>query len=175
MDKKRKHSFAKKLKAVQEYLNQEKSMSWLSRRYKVNRSQIQEWLRKYQVQGAQGLKKQPKWRYSDQFKLRAVQLLLSQSMSLAQASAYLGASISPITLLQWKRAYEKGQLKPNPEESLIMSKGRKPYRPLNKPDQEKTKEELIRELQFMRAGLALEKKLNELRVPPIIKKTIVEK
>ncbi|NJB64579.1 transposase-like protein [Paenalcaligenes hominis] len=85
----------------------------------------------------------------------------NESLSAYQASSQFDG-ISPSSILKWKRLYEYGLLD-GQEETLAMTK--KVYRPdRKKPDTEKTPEELLRELQYMRAEVAFLKKWNELGV-----------
>ena len=88
-----------------------------------------------------------------------VETMNNESLSYSQVSARFD-NISPSTILQWIRLYDRGQLD-GQEEALTMSN--KVYRPdRRKPDSEKTPEELLRELQYMRAEVAFLKKLKEL-------------
>ena len=88
------------------------------------------------------------------FKRMVVETLISESLSYPQTSVRFD-HISPSTILQWRRLYERGLLD-GPEETLTMTK--KVYRPdISKPDSEKTPKELVR------AEVAVLKKLQELR------------
>ena len=90
-----------------------------------------------------------------------VETMHNESLSAYQASSQFDG-ISPSSILKWKRLYEYGLLD-GQEETLAMTK--KVYRPdRKKPDTEKTPEELLRELQYMRAEVAFLKKWNELGV-----------
>ncbi|WP_269900817.1 hypothetical protein [Paenalcaligenes faecalis] len=107
------------------------------------------------------MRRQPTVYHTLAFKRMVVETMHNESLSAYQASSQFDG-ISPSSILKWKRLYEYGLLD-GQEETLAMTK--KVYRPdRKKPDTEKTPEELLRELQYMRAEVAFLKKWNELGV-----------
>lgn len=156
----KKHSGEFKCNVVRYYLETGSGYRLTARNFGINRTQVQNWVRLCRSQGYEGLlRRQPTIRRTLAFKRLVVETLINESLSLPQASTRFD-DIAPSTILQWKRLYERGLLD-GPEETLAMSK--KVYRPdLSKTDSEKTPEEMIRELQYMRAEVAFLKKLNEL-------------
>ena len=107
------------------------------------------------------MRRQPTVYHTLAFKRMVVETMHNESLSAYQASSQFDG-ISPSSILKWKRLYEYGLLD-GQEETLAMTK--QVYRPdRKKPDTEKTPEELLRELQYMRAEVAFLKKWNELGV-----------
>ena len=73
MSKRSPKSVEEKLKVVQLYLNEGKSVSWLSKNYGVDDTTLKNWLRKYKQDGVDGLKESRVWKkYSQELKEQAV-------------------------------------------------------------------------------------------------------
>ena len=157
----KKHSGEFKCSVVRYYLETGSGYRLTARHFGINRTQVQGWVRLFSSQGYEGLlRRQPTIHRTLAFKRLVVETLINESLSLPQASTRFD-DIPPPTILQWKRLYERGLLD-GPEETLAMTK--KTYRPdRKKPDTQKTPEELVRELQYMRAEVAFLKKWNELK------------
>ena len=156
----KKYSAQHKINAVLHYLNSHDGSRLTARRFGVNRSLIRQWVHLYRLHGVEGLmSRRPTIHRTLAFKQEVVQTMLSEGLSLVATSARYGG-IAPATILKWRRYYEKGLLTGLDKES---SMAKQVYRPdLSKPDSEKTREELIRELQYRRAENAYLKKLDEL-------------
>lgn len=156
----KKHSGEFKCSVVSHYLETGNGYILTTRHFGINRTQVRDWVRLFKSQGYEGLlQRQPSIHRTLAFKRLVVETLINESLSLPQASVRFD-DINPSTILQWKRLYERGLLD-GPKETLAISK--KVYRPdLSKPDSEKTPEEMVRELQYMRAEVAFLKKLKEL-------------
>lgn len=156
----KKYSGEFKCTVVRYYLETHNGSINTARHFSINPSQVKDWLRLFRSQGYAGLlKRQPTIQRTLAFKRLVVATLIKESLSYVQASV-LFEDIAPSTILQWKRLYDRGLLEGS-EEALTMTK--KVYRPdRKKPDTEKTQEELLRELQYMRAEVAFLKKWSEL-------------
>ena len=73
MSKRSPKSVEEKLEVVHLYLEQGKSISILTKAFGVNGDTIRNWLRKYQKEGVEGLKKSHSWKkYSSGLKEKAV-------------------------------------------------------------------------------------------------------
>lgn len=155
------HSGEFKCQVVRHYFETGDGYTLTARHFCINRTQVQDWVRLFKRGGyAVLLKRLPTIHRTLAFKRMVVETLISESLSYPQASVRFD-HISPSTILQWRRLYERGLLN-GPKETLTMTK--KVYRPdLSKPDSEKTPKELVRELEYMRAEVAVLKKLQELR------------
>ena len=73
MSKRGPKSVEEKLEVVHLYLEQGKSISILTKTFGVNSDSIRNWIRKYQTEGIEGLKKRHSWKkYSSELKEKAV-------------------------------------------------------------------------------------------------------
>lgn len=157
----KKHSGEFKCKVVDHYFESGDGYILTARHFSISRSLVQSWVRLFKSKGYAGLlKRLPTIHRTLAFKRMVVETVIRESLSYPQASVRFD-NIPPPTILQWRRLYELGLLD-GPKETLAMTK--KVYRPdLSKPDSEKTAKELVRELEYMRAEVAVLKKLQELR------------
>jgi transposase-like protein len=83
------------------------------------------------------------------------------SLSLNQAAAQFDIA-NPSSISIWQKLYNQGgsaALDPRPRGRTAMPGKLKPFKPTNKPPQEMTQAELIREVQYRRAETAYLKKL----------------
>ena len=116
----------------------------------------------YSIHGYEGLIMKS-GNYSGEFKINAVKYMRENNLSIQEASAKLGIP-SHTTLLKWERIYyEEG------EEGLLVEKRGRPNKPMSKnttktpKNSSKEKEEdLIAEVQRLRAENAYLKKYNAL-------------
>lgn len=145
----KKHSSEFKCLVVQYFLEMHRGYTMTARHFSLERSVVRSWVRRYRTHGFAGLlRRQPTVYHTLAFKRMVVETMHNESLSAYQASSQFDG-ISPSSILKWKRLYEYGLLD-GQEETLAMTK--KVYRPdRKKPDTEKTPEELLRELQYMRA------------------------
>lgn len=137
----------------------------LSRRFGVNRTQIQNWIALYKNHGFEGLIRQPR-HYSIAFKTGVLAKMRAESWSAATASAHFGIA-SPSTVMTWMRRFAQ-----DGEDGLSRRpkrmKSKKPKKHVNldeivdKRVEEMTAEELREELRYRRAETAYLKKLEAL-------------
>lgn len=105
-----KYDFDFKVKVVKEYLNGGGSLRSVSKKYGIPGStHLHDWVMRYQHFGEEGLLPQKgKKEYSVQFKLNAVELYLTKTMT-SQKLAYELGLISPALLRSWAFSFrDKG-------------------------------------------------------------------
>jgi transposase len=100
----RKHSFESKLNFVSKIKNGV-PISHLSRDYEIGCKKLLEWVRKYDLYGEQGLKKQPKTKASGQIKEKLVQKVLEELIPLSLVALKHGVSHS--ALESWVRLVKR--------------------------------------------------------------------
>lgn len=132
-------------------------------RFSISESMVRNWVARYRLHGESGIKRRKHaTKYSVEYKLEAIGLVTEQGMSQKAAAARLNLPACSI-LLQWLRRYRLNGidgLKPKP-------KGRKPVKKQHPPQTEKadhlkTKEELLAQLAYLKAEMAVLKKLDAL-------------
>ena len=155
-----KHDIDFKLRVIAYYQQGYSSMS-TSKHFKVDKKDVYKWVNQYQVGGIRAIRpKISKTFYSSDFKHHVITIMATECLSLSQAALKFNIS-SPALLSVWRTAYS--------QHGMIgltsKAKGRKamstPYI-ANKPDDEKTTEELKRENEYLRAENAYLKKLDAL-------------
>ncbi|WP_413228210.1 IS3 family transposase [Acinetobacter baretiae] len=162
-----KYSQEFKHKVVQAYLSGIGGYITVSQHFSVRHSLVEKWVEKYQKHGLDGLAVQSsKTAFSIEFKINAVQMIL-EGMSFQEARRQLNLS-DPSLLSRWFQQYQEhgiDGLKPK-------LKGRPKYM-LNpsKENQDKTPNELLEELEYLRAENAYLKKLRALRLEQEAKET----
>ncbi|TFD95471.1 helix-turn-helix domain-containing protein, partial [Jeotgalibacillus sp. R-1-5s-1] len=78
------HRLDERLKVVLSVLDEKKSMGMVSKEFSVGKTTIQEWVRKYQSDGIDGLKESKTWKaYSQELKRQAVDYYLAGQGSLS--------------------------------------------------------------------------------------------
>jgi transposase len=155
-----KYSKAFKLKLIKQFLSGKGSLRRLGVVHKVDYSQIRRWVNAYQAHGIKTLSRRYTL-YSPAFKLNVLKEMDRFSLSLNQAALRFDVAI-PGTIARWQKLYNQGgptALEPRARGRPAMSDKIKPFKPTNKPPQEMTQAELIREVQYRRAETAYLKKL----------------
>jgi len=153
---------------VDRYLSGNGGTKALAVEYGVGRAVLRRWIAAFRAHGQQGLRKKYST-YSALFKLRVLEHMWRNGLSHAQVSAVFdlrgGSGVS-----RWERQYHEGgyvALEPRP-------RGRRPKMPEAKPTptsvqdttgstDERTRQELLDENEYLRAEVAYLKKLQELR------------
>ena len=155
-----KHSKSFKLKIIKQCLSGKSSPRRLEAAHKINCSLIRRWINVYQAHGIKALDR-PHTRYPMAFKVSVLTSMARDDLSLAQAA--LRFDIPAVsTVRSWQKLYTQGgpsALDPRPRGSTAMPEKLKPFKPTNKPVEEMTQAELMRELQYRRAETAYLKKL----------------
>lgn len=149
-----------KWEVVNYYLTTPYGQKATARHFHVSRATVRLWLYQYKAAGREGLCRPEGFHphYPLEFKRQVVMTLLTEQLSLRQASIRFGG-ITSSTILQWRKQYDAGRLGHIKEKRMA----KRVYRPdTSKPDSEKSVKELIRELEYMRAENAYLKKLDAL-------------
>jgi transposase len=161
-----KYDEATRCRIVEAYLAGSGGTKDLAKRHGVGRSTLRRWIAAYQAHGERGLGKKHSV-YDAEFKLRVLQYMRSNELSGQQVSAIFDLR-DATAISRWERQYHQGgyeALKPRP-------KGRRPKMPdakptptqdANRPTDERSRQELLDENEYLRAEVAYLKKLQELR------------
>lgn len=132
--------------------------------YRVAHSSIQRWVASYQLHGEAGLR--PKYSsYDATFRLNVLRHKWDQDLSSNQVAAIFEIR-DPGCINRWERQYHEGgvgALAPRPRGCRPMTKQKTlPLTDVAKPDSERSQEDLVRELEYLRAENAYLKKLDAL-------------
>jgi transposase-like protein len=155
-----KYSKAFKLKIIRQCLSGKSSPKRLATLHGIHYSNIQRWVNAYQAHGSKTLRRRYT-HYSTAFKLNVLKEMRRRNLSLHQAALRFDIA-APSSIYIWQKLYNQGgtnALDPRPRGRPAMSDKLKPFKPTNKPPQEMTQAELIREVQYRRAETAYLKKL----------------
>ena len=163
-----KYSQEFKLEVVQYYLSGFGKPA-TSEKFKVSQSDVKKWVSAYQQYGVDGLiRKTTKSTFTTKFKLEVVRTVISEGLSLHEASLHFGIGNKGHAISNWLKLYNEHGiegLKPKPKgRPKIMPKPKRPKIKSYKTDQDKTQKELLEELEYLRAENAFLKKLRTLRL-----------
>ena len=154
-----KYSVELKLEIIKKYQSGKYSSYDLEREYNISNRRILEWIHKYELHGTKGLIKNQKSSYSGDFKKYVVEYMHANHLSGIETAEYF--NLGNTVLYQWERIYyEEG-----PDALYEERRGRKKKmssKPKKKEMKEETKEDLIAEVQRLRAENAYLKKLRAL-------------
>ena len=156
-----KYSLETKLKAVNDVLELGMSAGSVAKLLNTAKAVIQRWVAYYEKSGIDGLTKNT-GAYAGDFKVRVVEYIHENNMSLFRAAAHFGIP-SDVTVGRWERIYwEEG-----PEALYKDNRGRKSKLVkkdnIKKPKMDKqVEEDLIAEVQRLRMENEYLKKLNAL-------------
>lgn len=160
-----KYSEAFKRQVVQEYLTGGIGTRALSEKYEVGRSVLQRWVGAWQHHGESGLRKKHE-AYSAEFKLAVLQRMWRDELSYQQVSALFDLrEANGVT--RWERQYHEGgleALKPRRKgPAPKMPQTKRPTQSTSAPVQdERSREDLLKENEYLRAEVAYLKKLDAL-------------
>lgn len=159
-----KYSKQFKLKVVESYLSGKQGQLVASRELNVSRSQLRNWVSAYQHHGTSGLESsKSQTHYSADFKLSVMVYRRRHNLSLLEAAKHFNIP-SLSTLYVWEQRYNQDNNTAfihRPECTRMKRTPKNPY-VTDKPAEEMTPEELIRELQYLRTENAYLKKLDAL-------------
>ena len=146
-----------KLKLIAMVERQGYSIGAAAKKIKVSRQLAARWMRMYEFHGYEGLVMKS-GTYTGKFKLDVIQYMHKNHLSVREASAKFGIP-SHATVLKWERIYYEEGAKGLMEDRRGRTKGNKPeVKKLSK----ETEEDLIAEIQRLRAENAYLKKYNAL-------------
>jgi transposase len=163
MERKIKYNYEFKLRCVEEVLKSHQSLRATAKENGIGLTSLKDWIRCYLKFGKEGLFPIKKYTYySIDFKLKVVQAIERKALSLGQACLTFNIPTSSI-IRRWQRKYaEEGLagLKPKPKgrpaSMNFKRKQRKTAKPLTR------EEELLKELEYLRAENEILKKFNAL-------------
>lgn len=163
MDK-RKYDYAFRLQCVHYVLKKGYSISEVAREKGIEQSNLRLWLGFYNEYGKNGLKTERNRHYDLSFKIKVLQCIEKEFLSLLSACVRFNIS-SESVIINWQRAY-----KLNGQSGLISKRKGRPPRmkpPIKRKPRKSTKpltreEELLKENEYLRAENELLKKLQAL-------------
>jgi transposase len=163
MERKVKYNYEFKLRCVEEVLKKHQSVICTAKENDIALTSLKWWIRSYTAFGNEGLLPSQKSKnYSVTFKLKVLQAIESKALSLGKACLIFNIPTRS-TIISWQRRYaQEGlaglELKPKgrPTSMNFKRKKRKSNQPLTR------EEELLRELEYLRAENEILKKFNAL-------------
>lgn len=158
-----KYSLSFKLSCIERIAKHNLSVHSLAREIGLDASIIRKWKRFYDLYGIEGLQRRSNRSYDVKFKLRVLETIESQNLSLKQAAARFNIAAESI-IITWRVAYEKYGIlglknKPRGRPSIMSNyqrKKKKSGQPLTR------EEELLLENERLRAEIDFLKKLGAL-------------
>jgi len=159
-----KHDTSFKLKVVKLFLDQGFSARELAIEHRLDHSMIRRWIANYQLHGLAGL--EPKYSFYDAaFRLGVLRRKRLEDLSSNQVAAIFGIR-NPGCINRWERQYHEGGMEalvPRPRGRPAMAKQQTPpLTDVSVPDSARSQEDLLRELEYLRAENAYLKKLDAL-------------
>lgn len=156
-----KYSQEFKLKVVEHYLSGHGD-SVTGQLFNVHRSDVQKWSKAFKLYGLVGLeRRRSKTTFTVEFKYQVVKVIHEEGISLREAMQRFDINETS-TLRDWLKQYKENGiegLQPKPRGKLnSMPKPKMPKAKTIKADQDKTHEELLEELAYLRAEVAFLKK-----------------
>jgi len=142
------YNYEQKLAAVISVTEDYRSMQSVAKKIGASKQEVRRWVALYKQFGKDGLIIKNN-HYSVEFKLSAIRYMQMNKLSYFQTAVKFGIPCDSV-LQKWKRKYEQG-------ENLCRNK----FVNTDKPN-EKTKEELIKEIQYLQVEVAYLKKLQAL-------------
>jgi transposase len=153
-----------KCRVVKEYLGGEGGFRLLSRKYGVGESMLRRWVSAYRAHGQTGLRKKHE-SYSAEFKMSVLQHMWRHELSYQHTCAVFDLREAN-SVSRWERQYHEGGF-----EALMprrkgrpprMSQPKQPSQPTSAPADGRSREDLLKENEYLRAEVAYLKKLDEL-------------
>jgi len=151
-----------KLSLVQQYLSGAGGYKFIAKQHEVPHEVLRHWVLAYRTHGLDGLKKKFS-HYSAEFKLSVLRHMWDNALALGQTAALFNIR-NPGSLIIWEREYRRAGL----DGLETRSRGKpklmsvSPPKPESKPDDEKSREDLQAELDYLRMENAYLKKLQAL-------------
>ena len=164
MNKTNKFTYEFKLQCVEAVIKGKRSAFDVAKENVIVRGNLRLWIKRYELYGKAGLRKKVYQPYDITFKLKVLQSIERENLSLRTACARFKIP-SMSTIIKWQRAYEsegvqgltnKPKGPPPKMKPPIKRKAKKSSKPLTR------EQELLEELEYLRAENALLKKLQAL-------------
>ena len=159
-----KYSDQFKLTAVQAYLEGGEGFRTVARRFAVDFSLLRRWFSAFQKHGQFSLRKTSQ-RYSTAYKRSVLEYMHKHQLSLRQTAAHFGLGQSSQIGI-WARQHYSGSLDLSASKRrkpAAMSKKPYPIKPTTSDDTDKSRDQLLAELEWLRMENAYLKKLEELK------------
>lgn len=154
-----KYSKEQKIAAIQQYLQSDDSFKVIADRLEIDLSSFKKWVRHYQQHGMAAFEKKHS-DYDAAFKLNVLKYVCSHNVSHQQAAAIFDIRNHGI-IAKWQSLYQTGGF-----DALNSKRKGRPRvarkKTVKKPDHERSQEELLEELEYLRAENAYLKKLDAL-------------
>lgn len=153
-----KHTLETKLKAVDFYINKQYSYKETAELHGANTSDVIQWVALFKKHGKEGLQS-TYTKYSAEFKMDVLTYIEKTGASIREASSVFNIP-SHSTVIKWRRIFEEQGM-----DGLYAKTRRSPKvkkNPIKNNDSEKTNDELVKELEYLRMENAYLKKLNAL-------------
>lgn len=160
-----KYNLALKQALIQECLSAH-SVHEVALKHDISPSMLRRWVKGYEKHGAAGLIAKYS-HYDAQFKLKVLQCIEQDGLSAQQACIQFDIR-GPSSIREWKRLYDEGGVEAlHPHRAREFSMPRKPSKkssvsPPIASDSELTPEQMLEELEYLRAENAYLKKLDAL-------------
>ena len=154
-----------KLSVVQSYEQGTDGLMSVAHHYGLDHAMVRRWVQAYQHHGLQGLRKKFS-HYSTEFKLSVLRRIQQEGLSATQAIALFDIRGGAGVITDWQRRYhEQGLagLQPKPRggpKKMSVPESPKPTNSI--PDDARSREDLVEEVQYLRAEVAYLKKLRAL-------------
>jgi transposase len=156
-----KYSTDFKLTVVRYYLSERTSYQATAVHFSVDLATVRKWVAVYEHHGIDGLNKRYA-HHSPEFKMSVLKWIETEHASVRQACAHFNIR-SLKTVRDWQRLYNAGGILALTSKQQDRTKNMsKPFKPASQTPDEMTQEELLRELQYLRAENAYLKKLDAL-------------
>ena len=158
------HDARFKRSVVKDFLSGKGSSSReVARRHGVDHSTVRKWVAAWQAHGEAAFRKKYS-HYDARFKLKVLQFMQTENLSCRETAAVFDIR-NPAIIGIWKRQYDSGgiqALQPRPRRRPVKQPKASPPPNPTSPDEARTKEELLEELNYLRMENAYLKKLDAL-------------
>lgn len=157
-----------KLEVVNAYLTGPGGCKAIAKSYGIRHSQVLGWTAAYRAHGLAGLRMKQSAHYDTQFKLKVLKYMWDNALAYTQAASVFDVR-NPSHLRKWERRYHDGTLGIRSPRSQIESNEMPTTKPdfpeqppLAKTDENRTHDELVAEVNYLRMEVAYLKKLRAL-------------
>ncbi|MCI0913250.1 transposase, partial [Pseudomonas putida] len=154
-----------KLTAITAYLDSSNGFRKVAKHFGIDFSLLRRWVASYQANNGAGTGSH-RQRYTNDFKRQVLSYMHEHRLSLRQTAAHFGLGQSS-RIGFWQRQYYSGSLTPSiaikPSKPNNVPKKIKPAIPTDTNDDQKSRDQLLAELEYLRMENAVLKELKALR------------
>ena len=161
-----KYSEKQKLSAIQTYISGELGLRATALLHNVGFTSLRNWISRYEALGIAGVQRKRRQAYDVEFKMKVLQTVKAEGLSHRQAGALFNIRRFS-SIADWQRAYDKdgmGGLMPNHaaprERNVVIHTPEPPL--LSESSDIPSRQELLKELEYLRTENAFLKKLKAL-------------